>query len=299
MRTFWYLILLLVMGIAVGAELPTIKLAIGGGHDEFTVLMVALTLISISYFAVLAVRRSMFRITREVVVFLGITSLLGYLFPLVAALYAAPFLTAGVMALIATLTPVVTVVAALALRTERVSGHRIAAIVLGVLATILLLWPELELPDRGAMRWMLLMGVVPLSYGVEAIYVAAKWPPHLDAWQVGFGEAVAAIVLLAPAYLFFGDPTTLGFNWTIAETGIVLFVAAGLVNIVLYFYLIQQTGAVLVSFGSFISLFAGIGWGMLIFSERHGPMVWASVAVLIGALAFVCMDTVRNARGAS
>ena len=77
MRAFWYLILLLVMGIAVGAELPTIKLAIGSGHDEFTVLMVALALISVSYFAVLVVRRSMFRLTREVVVFLGVTSLLG------------------------------------------------------------------------------------------------------------------------------------------------------------------------------------------------------------------------------
>ena len=107
-------------------------------------------------------------------------------------------------------------------------------------------------------------------------------------------------MLLAPVYPFFGDPTTLGFDWTIAETGIVLFVAAGLVNIVLYFYLSQQTGAVLVSFGSFISLFAGIGigWGMLNFSERHGPMVWASVVVLIEALALVCMDTVRNAREA-
>ena len=79
MRTFGYLILLLVMGIAVGAELPTIKLAIGGGHDEFTMLMVALVLISISYFAVLVVRRSVFRLTREVVVFLGVTSLLGYI----------------------------------------------------------------------------------------------------------------------------------------------------------------------------------------------------------------------------
>ena len=37
------------MGIAVGAEPPTIKLAIRGGPDEFTVLMVALVLISISY----------------------------------------------------------------------------------------------------------------------------------------------------------------------------------------------------------------------------------------------------------
>ena len=77
-------------------------------------------------------------------------------------------------ALIAALAPVVTVVVALALRTERVFGHRIVAIVLGILATVLLLWPELELPDRGAMQWMLLMGVVPLCYGIEAIYVAAK-----------------------------------------------------------------------------------------------------------------------------
>ena len=40
--------------------------------------MVALALISISCFAVLAVRRSMFRIAWEVVVLIGVTSLLGY-----------------------------------------------------------------------------------------------------------------------------------------------------------------------------------------------------------------------------
>ena len=299
MRQLLYLFLLLVMGIAVGAELPTIKLAITGGHDEFTVLMVALILISISYLLVLLVRRSLFRITGEVVVFLGITALLGYLFPLVAALYAAPYLAAGVMTLIATLTPVVTVVVALLLRTERVSPQHITAIALGVVAAVLVLWPELELPDHGTLPWMLLMGVVPLSYGIESIYVSAKWPRHLDAWQVGFGEAIMAMVLLAPVYPFFGDPTTLGFDWTVAETGIVLFVVAGLVNIVLYFYIIQKTGGVLVTFGSFITLFAGIGWGMLIFSERHGAMVWASVVVLIGALAFVCVDVVKNAKAAA
>lgn len=40
------------------------------------------------------------------------------------------------------------------------------------------------------------------------------------------------------------------------------------------------------------------GRGVLTFSERHGPMGWASAVVPIGALAFVCTDTVKNAREA-
>ena len=65
----------------------------------------------------------------------------------------------------------------------------------------------------------------------------------------------------------------------------------------MYFWLIRTTGGVLVSFGTFVSLFAGIGWGMAIFSESHGPAVWVAVLVLVGALALVCLDTARSARG--
>ena len=294
MRQLWYLFLLLIMGLAWGAEFSTLKLAIAGGHDEFTVLMVALVLISVAYFLILLFRRSLFRVTREIFVFLAITAMLGYLIPLLAALYAAPYLSAGIMTLIVSLTPVVTVSVALLLRTERVSFLRIASIGLGMVATWLVLAPETELPGRGVFAWMLLMAIVPICYGVESIYVSARWPGGLDAWQVGFGEAVVAIVLLLPAYAVFGDPTSIGLSWSLAETGIVLFVLSGLINIVLYFYIIQHTGGVLVSFGSFISLFVGIGWGMLIFSERHGMMVWFAVIVLIGALVLVCVDTLRN-----
>ena len=294
MRQLWLLFLLLVMGVAWGAEFSALKLAILGGHDEFTVLMIALVLISIAYFLILLARRALFRLTREIFIFLAITAMLGYLIPLLAALYAAPYLTAGIMTLIVSVTPVVTVSVALLLRTEPVSLLRISAIALSMIATLLVLLPETELPDFGVLKWMLLMTVVPLCYGVESIYVSARWPGKLDAWQMGFGEAAVAIVLLLPAYAVFGDPSSISLTWSIAETGIVLFVLAGLVNIVLYFYIIQHTGGVLVSFGSFISLFAGIGWGMLVFSERHGLAVWLAVTVLVGALALVCVDTIRN-----
>ena len=103
-----------------------------------------------------------------------------------------------------------------------------------------------------------------------------------------------ATILLLPVYAVFGDPSSISLTCTIAETGIVLVVISNMINIVLYFYIIQHTGGVLISFSSFISLFAGIGWGMLIFSESHGVFVWAAVGVLIGALAIVCVDTLKN-----
>ena len=298
MRQLWFLFLLLVMGIAWGVEFSALKLALLGGHDEFTILMIALVLISIVYFLILLVRRSLFRMNKEIFIFLAVIAMLGYLIPLLAALYAAPYLTAGIMTLIVSLTPVVTVSVALLLRTEHVSLSRTSAIGLGMVATFLVLVPETDLPDYGALKWMLLMGLVPLSYGVESIYVAAYWPGDLDAWQVGYGEAVVAIILLLPVYVFFGDPTSIGFTWSIAETGIVVFVLSGLINIVLYFYVIQNTGGVLVSFSSFTSLFAGIGWGMIIFSERHGVSVWAAVVVLVGALSIVSVETIKGERAA-
>lgn len=286
------------MGVAWGVEFSALKLAIQGGHDEFTILMVALILISLGYFLILLVRRTLFRVNKEICVFLAITALLGYLIPLLSALYAAPHLSAGIMTLIVSLTPVITVIVALLLRTERVSLARISAVGLGMVATLLVLAPQLELPDYGVLKWMLLIGVVPICYGVESIYVSARWPGNLDAWQVGFGEAIAAIILLLPVYFIFGDPSSISLSWTIAETGIVLVVIANMINIVLYFYIIQHTGGVLVSFGSFVSLFAGIGWGMLIFSERHGVTTWAAVLVLVGSLAVVCADTLKNERSA-
>jgi len=293
-RQVWFLFLLLIMGVAWGLEFSALKLAVRGGHDEFTVLMITLVLISISYFVILLIRRSLFRFTKDIWVFLAITAMLGYLIPLVCILYAAPYLPAGIMTLIVSLTPVVTVSVALLLRTERVSTSRIAAIGLGMVATLLVLIPETELPGQGVLKWMLITSVVPICYGIESIYVAARWPERLDAWQVGFGEAAAAVVLLLPIYVFLGDPRSISLTWTEAETGILLVVVSNMINIVLYFYIIQRTGGVLVSFGSFISLFAGIGWGMLIFSERHGGAVWAAVAILVGALALVCLDTAKK-----
>ncbi len=293
MRQLMFLMLLLVQGTAWGAQFAMLKLAMEGGYDEVTVLFIALFVVSVCYFVILVARRSLFRLNVEILVFLFVTGLLGYVIPLLAVLYAAPYLPAGIMTMIACLTPVVTVVVALLLRTEKVSRARVAAVVLGVVAAFLVVVPELSLPGLGTVPWMVLVGLVPLCYGVESIYVSARWPASLDAWQVGFGEAAAAAVLVLPLVVLFGDsPPSL--QWSVAELGIALFVLLALVEIVLYFYIIQNTGGVLVNFGLLVALFAGIGWGIAMFGEDHDAMVWGAAVVMLGSLGLLGVDAVKR-----
>ncbi|NNF80367.1 MAG: DMT family transporter, partial [Rhizobiales bacterium] len=225
---------LLIMGTCWGLQFAMLKLAAGGGYSELAVLVLAMALLSVVFMAVLVARRQLFRLTAERIGFLLVTSILGYLAPLWAALYAASHLPAGILTLMASLTPVATVAFALSLRTEVVSLRRIFAVVLGAAAVCLVLWPELELPGFGKLHWLLVALVMPLCYGVESIYIARFWPSGMTPLQAVTGETVMALALVVPIFLVAGGPLPAP-HWGAAELAIGLFVAAGVVESMLYF----------------------------------------------------------------
>ena len=282
------------MGMTWGLQFAMLKLAVERGRAELNVLLMALVLVSVVYLILVAVKGRVFRPSREHVVFFVIIAILGYILPMGATLYAAPYLPAGIITLFASLAPIATFAVAIGFRTERVSRIRIGAMLLGCVSALLVLAPQVELPGHGALAWMLLVLVIPVCYGVESIYVAARWPEGLGVLELGLGEAITAAILVLPLFFLFGDPSSFGLGFSVADLAILVFVFCGVFEILMYFWLIRVTGGVLVSFGTFISLFAGIGWGMVIFSERHGPSVWLAVLVLVSALALVCLDTART-----
>jgi drug/metabolite transporter (DMT)-like permease len=287
MSRLWHTVLLLVMGTAWGLQFSMLKLAATGDISEIEILTVAMLVIAIVFSLICRARGGGYAITRERAVFLIITAALGYTVPLGAALVAAPYVPAGIITFIVSLTPVVTVVCALAARVEQVSALRMAAIALGMVAAGIIIVPEMSLPAMGMVPWLAVAAIVPLCYGVETAYVAARWPKGLDVVQVVAGEAVVAFVMMVPLYLVYGEPSRLANLWSEAGIGVAGFVAAGLVEVLLYFYLVQKAGAVFTSFATFISLFAGIGWGMALFAETHGAGTWLAVALLVAALAII------------
>ena len=297
MRRWWPLIVLLLMGMTWGLQFAMLKLAVERGRSELNVLLMALVLLSIVYAILVGLRGRAFRPTREHLVFFGIIAVLGYILPMGATLYAAPYMPAGIITLLASLSPIATFAVAIGLRTEPVSRIRIWAMLLGCVSALLVLAPQAELPGYGSLGWMLLVLVIPVCYGVESIYVAARWPKGLGVLELGLGEALVAAVLTVPLFILFGEPAEFGLGASVADFAILVFVLCGVFEVLMYFWLIRTTGGVLVSFGTFVSLFAGIGWGMIIFSESHGLAVWVAVLVLVAALALVCLDTARSARG--
>ena len=284
------------MGMTWGLQFAMLKLAVERGRSELNVLLMALVLLSIVYAILVGLKGRTFRPTREHLVFFVIIAILGYILPMGATLYAAPYMPAGIITLLASLSPIATFAVAIGLRTEPVSRIRIGAMLLGCVSAVLVLGPEAELPGYGALGWMLLVLIIPVCYGVESIYVAARWPKGLGVLELGFGEALVAAVLALPLFFLFGDPGSFGIGVSVADLAILVFVLCGVFEVLMYFWLIRTTGGVLVSFGTFVSLFAGIGWGIVIFSESHGPAVWVAVLVLVAGLALVCLDTARSAR---
>lgn len=277
--------LLLVMGAAWGLEFSVMKLATEAGFPGIGILLVTLALVAPVFWMIVALRGAWFRPTWPIVRFLVVIALLGYVLPLLAALWAAPHVPAGLMTMIASFTPVVSVACALSFRTERVSPRRILAVALGLAAALLVLVPETQVPGMGVLGWLLVVFVVPLTYGIESVYVSVAWPGGLDPMQVAAGQSVAALLAVLPIYLLFGEPIVYDPSWSMGQVAIGLVALCVLVEVLLYFVIIKASGGVLVNFSMYISLFAGMAWGWAIFGERHGVVVWIAVAVLVAGLA--------------
>jgi drug/metabolite transporter (DMT)-like permease len=290
------ILILVAMGTTWGLQVAMLKMALGSGYRETQVMLCALTLVALAYLVILSLRRGLFRFDLPRLRFFVITSVLGYVLPMGATLYAARSLPAGTLALLISLAPLFTFAAAGLFRTEHISRLRVAAMLLGCIATALVLLPQTEMPNYGLLPWMLLALLVPICYGVESVYVDVSWPDGLDVLQVGFGEALLAALLLVPLMLLHGDPLLFEWQWNDGSIAILVFAACGVIEVIMYFWLIRTTGGVLVSFATFVALFAGIGWGILLFGESHGYSLWLSVATLVGALSLVSLDAVRARR---
>jgi len=93
--------------------------------------------------------------------------------------------------------------------------------------------------------------------------------------------------MLLPICLWSGEFISFSGRLGPGEWAILAFVPVSFLEVYLYFYLLRTAGAVFVSVGSFVSLFAGIFWGMAFLGERHPPSVWMAVALVSVALYLV------------
>ncbi|MBI1383835.1 MAG: hypothetical protein GC150_02860 [Rhizobiales bacterium] len=275
---------LVALGLGWGLEAALVKTAVEAGLNELAALTVTLAAIAVGFIAITVAAGRTVPFTPRTVRFFLTSGSLGYLGPLVIFFLVADHVDAGLLTLVTSTTPLLTVAGAALLGLEPVTGRTGAAVLLGAAATLLILVPEAALPTPEMASWAAVAVAIPLFYAIDNLYVAHAWPDRIDVLQASTGEVIVATLLILPFALAFGDFTTLTAaapQVLLALAGLALVMIGG---VYLFFHVVRSRGGIFVSFASYFTILAGFAWGYLLFGERPSIWVWASVAAIFLAL---------------
>lgn len=290
--------LVFILGSLWGLHFSLIKIASESDLPPPLITVITTLGVSLVYIFVSIGRGRYPVIARAPLSFYALCAFLGYVLPIFVELFVARHMDAGLLTLVVSTTPIFTLLIALQSKTERVSPKRIAGVALGACAAAMILLPRAFVSTSAVLVWVLLAFAVPVSYGIFHNYAAKAWPVGLDAWQVGCGQMVMALAMMLPLYLLFSDPLTPDFtHWRQVHWAIAAMILFAVIEVYLYFTIIRMAGAVVVSLSNFITIAAGVIWGMLIFGEQPSWWDWLCVAILMLSLGLV-IEYRKNGRAA-
>ncbi len=219
-----------------------------------------------------------------------VLALVGISVPNLLYFYAAPHLSAGILAITVSTVPLFTYAIMLLLRFESVIARRLAGIVLGMIAILLLVIPDQGLSSDDASFWILLVLICALLYAVENVYISRGIPHRIDIRELLFASNLIASLVQFPLAVYLGvdeSPAWLATDAGLAIIGIAL--GSGFAY-AMFFYTIKASGPVFASQCAYVVTISGVIWGIIVFSEQHTLWVWTSVIVMLLGLLLVNPD---------
>lgn len=274
------------IGIAWGLTGPLSKLAVSTGNHPIGVSFWDALLCALILSAVLVARRQAIALSRRHAAFYLACAVLGTALPNVLSYTAYQHLPVGVMVMILSTVPMMTLAISLPVGVEHVTRRRVVGLGFGVVAVMMIYLPGTSLPDPELAIWVVLPVLVALSYAVENVVIARFRPGDLDPVTIICALSWGATLLLLPAVIYtnawfsiatFGPPEQaivgnallhvgayVGFVWMIGCAGPVFAAQVG--------YIVTGTGVIL---------------GMIVYGERHSVWVWGALALIVVGLSLV------------
>ena len=204
--------------------------------------------------------------------------------------YAAPHLSAGILAITVSTVPLFTYAIMLILRFESIVARRLAGIVLGMIAILLLVIPDQGLSSDDASFWILLVILCAVLYSVENVYIHKGVAAVIDIRELIFGSNLLATLVQFPLAMYLGIDES--WSWLASDAGLAI---AGIslgsaIAYAMFFYTIKTSGPVFASQCAYVVTLSGVIWGIIIFSEQHTLWIWMSVVVMMLGLVLVSPD---------
>ena len=201
--------------------------------------------------------------------------------------FIAPKLPAGIVAIINSLTPIVTYAVVLVIRLERFHGVRMFGLLLGFAGVLLLLLPESSLPGRAMAIWVLVALISPLALALSTVWMQTLRPAGSSSAGMGAGVTLAAGLIALPIMLAMGDWWFFDGPWGAGHWAMIGAIVVSAILWGIAFEIVLLVGPLLFTFVDYISMLTGIGWGILIFGEAHSGWVWGTVGLMLIAIYLV------------
>lgn len=219
-----------------------------------------------------------------------VLALIGITLPNLFYYYAAPHLSAGILAITVSTVPLFTYAIMLLLSFESVLLRRLAGIVLGMIAILLLVLPDQGLESGDASLWILLVVLCALFYSIENVYISRGIPHWVDIREFLLGSNLVAILIQFPLAMHLGVDEPAAWLGSRAGLAVVALALSSGIAYTMFFYSIKIAGPVFASQCAYVVTISGVIWGIIAFSEQHTVWVWISVIVMLLGLTLVSPD---------
>ena len=278
---------LILLGVGWGSTQALGKMAVSSGHQHFGLIFWQATIGVVVLGALNLVRRGHFSLSRAGLRFAFIIACIGTLIPNSTFYISVVHLPSGVMSILISTIPMLSLPMALALGMDRLHPLRLLGLLCGFVGVALIALPQTSLPTPEMAAWLPLAMVGPVFYAMEGNYVAKWGMGGLDAVQAMFWASLLAALLALPLALGTGQWIDPRPPYGQPELALMASSAIHALMYAAYIWLAAKAGAVFATQTSYVVTISGVLWAMLLLDEQFSAWVWAAMAVMLVGLFLV------------
>ena len=278
---------LVLLGLAWAVTVPLNKVAVSSGHHPIGLIFWQLAISAAFTGLYLGFRRQLPRPAPALLGHCLVIALLGSILPMSFVYRAISQLPAGIVAIIIATVPMFSLVVSLSIRLETFSPVRLAGVLLGAAAVVILTGPDASLPDPDKAVFVLVAVLAYFCYGLEGNYVAWRAFRGYGPIQVIFGATAAGALIAGPYAWLSGAWVDLPGPWGNPERALV---AAALIHAFVYagyLWLVGVTSAVFASQIAYVVTLGGVLFSALLLGERYSSWAFLALGLMMAGLFLV------------
>lgn len=271
----WFILLLL--GAIWGASYMFIK--IGGAEiPPFTFVEIRTLVAAITLFLVLQLRGEKFPRTRREWIPLMILGIFNGVIPYTLITWGETHISSGLASILGAATPLFTIILAhYGTHDERFTVTKLLGITIGFIGVVVLFIPELRNGVQIEFWGQVACVVAAASYALATL-VARKYAGGISHVAAPMGQLMTTAVIMLPLSLVFDNPLALRPSLPAAGSLLILSLLGTAFAYILYYWLIEHTGATRTALVTYLIPITGVMWGVLLLRE---PMEWEAILGLV------------------